>query len=404
MKSIFKTYPLPLIFFLFCFLLSGCAVLIRTPAYSPPPLSSPRQAEGGEERGWYRGIFHVHSKHSDDSKASLDLIMETARRAGLDFVVITDHNTLEGCRTGTARRARTDPLIICGSEISTRDGHLIALGIHDLVSIVGARHASPLQQGQTQGSAPTTQQIIDRIHAQGGFAVVAHPIGSRTPWRNWHVRGIDGLEIYNFAYAFYLQNKFKLLLKASFLTPGAFLRSAAKPKHLALNLWEERMKRERALDPVGARRPVALGGTDAHLHYKWLGFKPENFLLYFQSITMIVEAKELTEQAVLKALFEGKSFLAFEGRGPANQFRFQARRGSQVFGMGERIFRDAGNPVRFTVKAPKSSEMKLIRNGKTLSQKKGFELSVTQGETGTYRVEVSREGKPWIISNPIYVE
>ena len=44
-------------------------------------------------RRFYAGDFHVHSRESGDAGPTLDAIATAARARGLDFVVITDHNT-----------------------------------------------------------------------------------------------------------------------------------------------------------------------------------------------------------------------------------------------------------------------------------------------------------------------
>lgn len=73
------------------------------------------------------GVVHVHTRASDGGGDPLDVIA-AARAAGLGFVAITDHNTLEakpfeGYRDGV--------LVIVGSELSTTAGHILALGIPD---------------------------------------------------------------------------------------------------------------------------------------------------------------------------------------------------------------------------------------------------------------------------------
>src|SRR5204863_8009053 len=75
------------------------------------------------------GVVHVHTTLSDGA-ATPDEVIAAAREAGLQFVVITDHNNLdakkwEGYHDGL--------LVIVGTEVSTTAGHLLGLGIADPV-------------------------------------------------------------------------------------------------------------------------------------------------------------------------------------------------------------------------------------------------------------------------------
>ena len=69
-------------------LVSGCAFVVRLPAFKIDTSTRDDHV--------FRGAYHVHSEFSHDSKASLSRIIDTAERADLDFVVITDHNTITG--------------------------------------------------------------------------------------------------------------------------------------------------------------------------------------------------------------------------------------------------------------------------------------------------------------------
>lgn len=73
--------------------------------------------------------LHVHTSYSRDGESSVEEVLARAEALGLDAIAITDHDTVEGV---LAARARKGPvLVIPGVEISTRQGHLIALGIEE---------------------------------------------------------------------------------------------------------------------------------------------------------------------------------------------------------------------------------------------------------------------------------
>lgn len=95
--------------------------------------------------------LHVHTNRSSDGHTRIDELVPNIRRAGLDGLAITDHNILS---TDTLEEA----LIIPGMEISSRDGHIIGLGL-----------PAPIPRGLT------ADETIHQIHQQGGVAIIAHP-------------------------------------------------------------------------------------------------------------------------------------------------------------------------------------------------------------------------------------
>ena len=123
---------------------------------------------------------HVHTTASYDGTTTPAELVAAARRADLDGIAVTDHDTVEGARE-VARLAPDDLLVIVGCEVSTADGHLLALGV-DRAPDPGR----PL---------PETARSV---RAAGGVAVVAHPFQrSRHGARADAIDDVDGIEVYN---------------------------------------------------------------------------------------------------------------------------------------------------------------------------------------------------------------
>ncbi|WP_411964370.1 CehA/McbA family metallohydrolase [Haloferax sp. YSMS24] len=101
---------------------------------------------------------HVHSEGSYDADDPVELILEQAAEIGLDAVVITDHDVIHE----SIRAAQLAPMYglvgIPGVEVSTADGHLLALGVEELPP-----RRQPLDE--------TAQWVRER----GGVAIVPHP-------------------------------------------------------------------------------------------------------------------------------------------------------------------------------------------------------------------------------------
>jgi len=129
-----------------------------------------------------RADLHIHSSHSEDGRMKVEEIIERCIALNIQAVSITDHNTLKGSKE--AIDLRNDKcLIVPGMEITTETGgHLLAYNVQEEIP-----RGLPIQE------------TIDRIHQQGGIAVVPHP------YRLWSGMGekltrefkFDGLEVLN---------------------------------------------------------------------------------------------------------------------------------------------------------------------------------------------------------------
>src|SRR4051812_29255222 len=77
---------------------------------------------------------HLHtSRHSPDSAIDPDELLARARAAGLDGVVITDHDFQWPADELAALAARADDLrVFSGAEVSAREGHFLVYGLPDL--------------------------------------------------------------------------------------------------------------------------------------------------------------------------------------------------------------------------------------------------------------------------------
>lgn len=82
-----------------------------------------------DEARWYAGDFHVHSRESGDARPDLDEIAARAEASGLDFVVISDHNTHTGQDFFADVQARhPEVLLVPGVEFTTYAGHANGIG------------------------------------------------------------------------------------------------------------------------------------------------------------------------------------------------------------------------------------------------------------------------------------
>jgi len=138
-----------------------------------------RKVLGAATDGTIAGVMHVHTNRSDGSSTP-DEVAAAAARAGLQFIVFTDHG--DGTRTPDPPRYRSGVLCLDGVEISTTGGHYIALDMP----------AAPYPLG---GEA---RDVVDDVRRLGGFGIVAHPDSPKPElqWRDWDAP-FDAIEMVN---------------------------------------------------------------------------------------------------------------------------------------------------------------------------------------------------------------
>ncbi|WP_394740866.1 PHP-associated domain-containing protein [Natronococcus roseus] len=125
--------------------------------------------------------FHVHSDDSYDGHEPIELVLEHAADIGLDGVVITDHDEI-GESLRAAEIAPEYGLVgIPGVEVSTRHGHLLAIGVEE----------------RPDPGQPFVE-TVETVRDLGGVAIVPHPFQrSRHGVRKRHIEDADAIEVYN---------------------------------------------------------------------------------------------------------------------------------------------------------------------------------------------------------------
>ena len=344
----------------------------------------------------YVGAVHMHTVHSDGT-ATHDEIAFLAGQAGLDFVIVTDHNV----RVPQAEGRYGDVLLLMGEEVNDQDrepesSHLLVFG-------VGRSMA---------GYASDPQALIDAAREAGGLAFIAHPFEysaaySNEPdldWRDWQVEGYTGLEIWNTMSEFkaHVPNLPQALLMAFF--PSLGLRG---PFPTTLARWDELL--------AGGRRVAIIGGPDAHgtiyrigplrrpvLAYDWLFRAVRLHILCDEPFNGEVEHDAAR---VYSALGAGRTFVAYDRVGDATGFRFVARGSDGEVSMGGEL--SLAGDVTLEVVSPLPAHLRLVRQGRIVAEQHGRALRYTTSTPGAYRVEAYRRHllrrRGWVFTNPIYV-
>lgn len=341
------------------------------------------------------GAYHIHSVRSDGS-GTPDEIAAAAARAGLRFVILTDH--------GDATRAPDPPayrhgvLCIDAVEINTLAGHIVALG---------------LDRPAPYPLAGEARDVIDDIHRLGGWAVIAHP-DSPNPdlrWRTWTVP-YDGIEWLN------ADSEWRDTPPSALV--GTALRSIVRPAESIASLFSRPSRTIQRWDTASQTRPiVALAGDDAHARFDWRKAgepRPKTMIArpryedMFRTLVQGVVIDGLTGDAaadstrVLAALEHGRTYSVVRGFASPGVLEFAADQHGRTTSMGDRL--PDMSPVRFhaaIAEAP-DADVTLIRGGAVLARGKGSVEFFGPPSPGTYRVEayLPNVTTPWIVSNPVY--
>jgi hypothetical protein len=345
------------------------------------------------------GAYHIHTVRSDGS-GDLAAVAAAASRAGLAFVIVTDHG--DATRTPDPPAYVDGVLCIDGVEISTTGGHYVALGLGPA--------PYPL------GGAPSA--VVEDVARLGGFGFAAHPDSPRPElaWTDWDA-AVDGIEWLSTDTEWRNERRARLarVLFDYALRPGPALASILDRPAATLARW----------DALTARRPVvAIAGHDAH---GGIGRRAESgqglpvpgvpsYEASFRafSVRAVLGARPSGEAsadagALLDALRSGRVYTAVDAvAGPA-VLDFHALRGGEQSEMGSVL---PPGPATLTARAsvPPGARTVLFRDGREIKSADGGMLELDEAMAqGAYRVEVQVPGAPgtppvpWLLSNPIYL-
>jgi len=349
----------------------------------PPCSLAACRREGKISYVEYRGAIHIHSVHSDGS-GTVSEIVEAGQRSSVDFVVITDHNTL-------AAKAdegwHEDVLVLVGQEAAQSRRHCIVLGVD-----------RPIHRDQPM------EEVFEKVAAQGGLSFIVHPHGRLRPifkltsfaWERWEINGYTGIEIWS--YMFDWIKDFRLYKWWRFWNDPDEHILGPFPK--TLMIWDELCQ---------SRRVVGIGGLDVHARKFVFGaFEVFPYEWMFRRFSTHILAREpfsgRTEEdirLVLEALGSGRCFIGYDLLGLTDGFRFEVATDRTLAVMGDELPWEEG--LDLEVHVPRPAHIRILCDGQEVMTKQDACCRLRLERAGVYRAEVCLDGRPWIFSNPIYV-
>ena len=346
--------------------------------------------------------IHMHTLYSDGSGTHRD-IARAALSAGVDAVIVTDHNTLVGGFEGYYKDKNRRVLLLVGEEI------------HDQARNPQKNHLLAFNTGRELATlADNPQSLINAVRDAGGISFIAPPDDPAAPsfkeidisWVDWSAQNYTGIELWNALSE--LKTVIPTKLHAMF---HAFFPAmiAHSPIPATLAKWDELLNE--------GRRVVAIGGSDAHamrLHLGPLSRVIFPYEFHFRGVNTHAFLSEplsgdanADKKLIYDALADGRCFVGYDLPGSTRGFRFSAQGREKTVIMGQEISVKGGVTLQARFPAMQQ-DARLLKDGRVIQEWKSqqsYTYIVTK--PGVYRVEAFRNylGKQrgWIYSNPIYV-
>jgi hypothetical protein len=378
------------------------AAVVVLGVVSLPPA---RRVLTAEDDGTVAGAIHIHTNRSD-GRSPPDVVAAAAARAGLKFIVLTDHG--DGTRMPDPPAYRSGVLCLDGVEVSTSEGHLLAMGLPRTPYALG---------GEARG-------VVEDVTRLGGISVAAHPDSPKEElrWRAWS-EPVDGVELVNLdtswrLHAFGGGSMPRLSLLTDILSypfrPAETIAKVVRPTRDVLGSWSAR---------ATTRRTVILAGSDAHARLALTDVDPgENrwtlplpgYEASFRALSVhVTPARPLTGDAaadshsLLQGLRAGHAYVAVDGLAAPAFFEFTASNQSGHARQGDEL-RDGGEvTLRVRSNAPEGFRTFVFRDAvrmETSGAASDLKLKAPSGPA-VYRVEFrASEGvvaRVWVMTNPI---
>jgi PHP domain len=365
---------------------------------------------------YVQGIIHVHSSFSDGG-GTPEQIAQAAEQAGMDFVVLTDHNNYEARKKGFEKKWGNTDLFV-EMEASTLVGHA--------VSFFSQNEALKNADSETIVQA-TYKQFLKKEQFPGLFLAVAHPSNIKNPWSRLD-EFAEGLEVVNFDSSWQRQladNPLDFFLTVSLYPFNNYLS--------ALRFFEIYPKDFAAWDAMSALGPghFAYLAHDAHSKVKLNRDRYLNWPGYLQTfklasnVLFLKEPKaadfESRKKQIYQSLREGRLAIVYQSVAPFEGNHWNIQCGQESFVSGDVV--KNGTQCRARVATPETSFPKIIRlikNGEMISETEvegnstAVQVLPLKG-AGAYRVEVFAKRHtlmrvalnrlvPYVFYSPIFVQ
>lgn len=301
--------------------------------------------ENIKKDGWLACDLHIHSHHSD-GKLSLEEVIKSSIKRGLDFIFLTDHNKISGFK-----KIKNEGFpVFCGIEFTTFWGHFTAFGLKEYI------------EWDIINSINGIKKIADLVHSQGGLFCIAHPFTIGDPvctgcrcdlsidWKY-----VDAIEIW----------------------AGSFNKRRHENTE-SLKLWRNLLNLGYKITGIGA--------TDMHT---LKDITPDCPITY-------IYVEELSLENILRSLKEGRVYIT---RGPKVSFLIND------VNIGGKV-RLTNKKITLKYLCEEYLDLKIFYNGKVIIEipmTSSGNIDILLKDPGYIYLEFWKNKELYAISNPIYV-
>ena len=125
----------------------------------------PELARALAERPRIEVDLHMHTDHSYDCATPVEVLLASARDAGLGAIAVTDHNEVSGALEAAAKADRFGVRVIVGEEVKTDgQGEVIGLFLKEKIPR-GLSLAETIERIRRQDGVVYVPDPFDRMHA-----------------------------------------------------------------------------------------------------------------------------------------------------------------------------------------------------------------------------------------------
>jgi hypothetical protein len=407
--------------------------LLRATRSSINELQDQRQEVPSADREFqdFRAQIHVHTHLSHDSNATIEEILEAAKKCNTQILLFSDHPAPEhDCFVDGYQGLRDGILMVPGAE---QGGFLL---------FPKRSYRDAVYEG--------SQGLADLVLKDDGLVFLSH-LEERL---DWEIRGITGTEIYNTHADVMSERRFMASLRNPLLLMSLLPALQQYPQELFGAILDYPSDYLQRWDQLCQTTPhTGVAANDSHhnqairavvdaegklviedaLGKQVATLDPEKMALIktltakrkagdvvleldldpydrsFRHVSTHLLMRQLNQTEVWEALKSGRAYVGFEWLADPTGFWFEAQRDNQRWQMGSQVpFQsDAMSELKFSSVAPLPCLFKLIRDGQVVAEDRGRRFESEADQPGVYRLEawlpIAGELKPWILSNPIYV-
>lgn len=325
----------------------------------------------------FRAVIHVHAQDSDHTGGTRAQVLAAAKRAGVQVVLLTDHGRVQ---PDTWRGLHDGVLFLAGWEDS-------AAGLIRFPEFDGDNQARPGPRGELRFLSHVEERLGASTEGLTGMEIC-----------NRHSdAALDPAPLQFLRQAASQPAAWAKLVESFRAYPDAFFAAGSDYRPAIMAKWDAETSK---------RRFPGIGANDAHQNVEINGVLFDPYEVSFRHLCTHLFALELSESAIRRALREGHAYVSHDWLCDPTGFVFGAVNNLGVFPMGDPA--PLQGETRLVALCPVPARLKLFHRGQLVTQTNGTNLTFVATAPGPWRVEawlpVGDEERPWIYSNPVYLQ